>query len=882
VAARAALLGVPLMALLFLLFPRIGPLWGLPQDAAARTGLSGSMRLGAVAEVANDDSIAMRVRFFGPAPRPDQMYFRGPVLSTFDGREWTRLVPTFPAELRPRANVELIGEPLRYEITVEPSRLPLLPLLELTPDRADAAPSVPGWLLTLRPDVQWQVDRPVTERMRVQASAWMQHRHGPREDVVGLRDLVQLPPGSNPRTMEWAAALRARPAFSTAEPRALAAAVLQHISTGGYSYTMQPGSYGDDAIDDFWLDRKQGFCEHFAAAFVVVMRALDVPARIVTGYQGTDLAPQDGYWIVRQSNAHAWAEYWQPGVGWVRVDPTAAVAPDRVRRGSSLAPQRGLVAGAMGAINPAMAARLRAQWEAVNNRWNQWVLNYSRSQQFSLLESLGMPSPRWQDLATLLIGLLCTGALSGAAWAWWDRRRQDPWQRLQRRVLQRLAVLGVHVQPHHAPRARASRVRTTLGAAGGDLAEQLEALDRLRYAQSTGQRSSGKAERLWWRQFQRTAKGLPAQRMLLQGKALASTGALLLMLGALAQLLPGKADAAQEQAAPGARKHAHAAKKAAPRETLARPYAEHPAVLAFADDVAARRGLDRDWVLRQLAAAQRLPLVQKLIMPPPPGTAKNWAAYRARFVEPQRIRAGLQFWRAHADWLDKAEARWGVPAELIVAIVGVETFYGRMPGKFRVIDALATLAFDFPSGRSDRSAFFRSELEEALVLAQREGLDPLSLKGSFAGAMGLPQFMPGSINRFAVDFDEDGHIDLLRSSADVVGSVAHFLARHGWQRGMPTHYAVAVPVNSADRAVLLGPDILPSFSAAQFTERGALLDAAGQAHNGALALVELQNGDKAPSHVAGTQNFYVVTRYNWSSYYALAVIELAQALRQAR
>jgi membrane-bound lytic murein transglycosylase B len=312
------------------------------------------------------------------------------------------------------------------------------------------------------------------------------------------------------------------------------------------------------------------------------------------------------------------------------------------------------------------------------------------------------------------------------------------------------------------------------------------------------------------------------------------------------------------------------------------PYPQRATVQAFADDVSASRGLDRDWVLAQLAAARRLPLVQKLIMPPPAGTAKNWAAYRARFVEPQRIHAGLAFWRDNETWLAQAEARWGVPPEIVVAIVGVETFYGRMTGSFRVIDALATLAFDFPSGRSDRSAFFRGELAELLALAQREGVAPVSLKGSFAGAMGLPQFMPGSINRYALDFDGDGHVDLLNSRADVVGSVAHFLAQHGWQRGLPTHYAVAVPVDSSDRAALLGPDIVPSFSAAQFSQRGAVLDDAGQAHHGPLALVELQNGERAPSYVAGTQNFYVVTRYNWSSYYALAVIDLAQALRQAR
>ncbi len=497
VAARAALLGLPLMALLFVLFPRVGPLWGLPQDAVGRTGLSGSLRLGGVAEIANDDSIALRVRFPGAVPRPDQMYFRGPVLSSFDGREWTRLVPTFPAALRPRAEVELIGQPLRYEITIEPSRLPLLPLLELTPDRADAAPQVPGWLLTLRPDVQWQVDRPVTDRLRISASAWPQHRHGPRQDVVGLRDLVQLPPGFNPRTLQWAADLRAQPGMLEADPRTLAQALLRHLRQGGYSYTLEPGTYGRDAVDEFWFDRKLGFCEHFAAAFVVVMRALDVPARIVTGYQGTDPEPQDGYWIVRQSNAHAWAEYWQPGEGWVRVDPTAAVAPERVARGRSLQPPPSLVGGAMRTINPELAAQLRAQWEAINNRWNQWVLNYSRQQQFNLLERLGVQRPDWQDLATTLIALLCAASLAGAGWAWWDRRRQDPWQRLQQRVQARLQALGVDVQPHHAPRERAARLRR-LGPAFEPAAAELDALDRLRYA-SSGPRWQG--HRRWWQQF---------------------------------------------------------------------------------------------------------------------------------------------------------------------------------------------------------------------------------------------------------------------------------------------------------------------------------------------------------------------------------------------
>jgi len=344
-------------------------------------------------------------------------------------------------------------------------------------------------------------------------------------------------------------------------------------------------------------------------------------------------------------------------------------------------------------------------------------------------------------------------------------------------------------------------------------------------------------------------------------------------------------------AAPPARKAARKPARQAPASaapvavgasTAATAYAGHPAAAAFAAEVGARRTLDGSWIAAQLAQAQRLDAVRRLIMPPVAGTAKNWAAYRARFVEPQRIAAGADFWRRHAAWLDLAEQRWGVPPEIVVAIVGVETFYGRVTGNFRLIDALATLSFDFPPGRKDRSDFFRSELEEFFVLCAREEADPQLMKGSYAGAMGLPQFMPGSVNRWAVDLDGDGHVDLLNSPADVCGSVAHYLAAFGWERGLPTHYEVAVPVDAADRAVLLGPDILPTFTAAQFAERGAVLGADGRVHEGRLALVELQNGERAPSYVAGTTNFYAVTRYNWSSYYALSVIDLAAAVRRQR
>lgn len=313
------------------------------------------------------------------------------------------------------------------------------------------------------------------------------------------------------------------------------------------------------------------------------------------------------------------------------------------------------------------------------------------------------------------------------------------------------------------------------------------------------------------------------------------------------------------------------------------PYGERDEVLRFVDDVARRHDLDSAWVERQLRRARFVPEVTRLILPPPVGVPKDWAAYRARFVEPQRVQAGVAFWQANEQALERAERRFGVPASLVVGIIGVETFYGRVTGHHKAVDALATLAFDFPKAAPrDRSAFFRDELEQLLVWSAREGLDPHTVRGSFAGAIGLPQFMPGSILRHAVDFDGDGHIDLLGSAADAIGSVANFLVAHGWQPGLATHHAVVPPPPGDDRSVLLGPDIVPSFTAAQFAEHGATLDARGRSHDGLLALVELENGGAPPSHVAGTQNFFVVTRYNRSSYYALAVIELGEAVAAAR
>ena len=476
--ARTALLGAPIMVLMFALFPRIGPLWGVPQDGRSKTGLSNTMRMGSMAEVALDDSVAVRIRFDGPPPPPQALYFRGPVLSRFDGIEW-RPAPASPYAPSPDT-LRTRGQPLHYEMTLEPLRLPVLPLLEA----ASEAPAIDGYRVTALPALQWRTDRPVFERVRFAAEAYTDFRHGPLAREPSLQDQLGLPPGYNPRTIAFAAAMRREPRYANAGPRVLAQALLQHIRSAGYSYTLTPGEYGRDAIDEFWLDRRAGFCEHFAASFVVVMRALGVPARVVTGYQGTDPLPVDGYYIVRQSSAHAWAEYWESGTGWVRADPTAAVAPNRIDRGSRLVPAPGLVADALGTVSPALLAQLRDGWEALNNRWNQWVLSYSRGQQLDLLKNFGFASPSWEDLALLLIGVLSSLALAVAGWAWWDRRRVDPWVRQMERLRGALRGLGLSAAAFEAPRALAQRVRSRFGAQGEALAALLDRLERQRYGRA--------------------------------------------------------------------------------------------------------------------------------------------------------------------------------------------------------------------------------------------------------------------------------------------------------------------------------------------------------------------------------------------------------------
>ncbi len=324
--------------------------------------------------------------------------------------------------------------------------------------------------------------------------------------------------------------------------------------------------------------------------------------------------------------------------------------------------------------------------------------------------------------------------------------------------------------------------------------------------------------------------------------------------------------------------------KAKPAPTIGPLYASRSDAMEAADAMAQRTGISVEWLRLNLGQANYLPAVARAIAPPPIGMPKNWAVYRSRFVEPLRIAAGVKFWQANQEALQRAQTQFGVPAEIIVGIIGAETIYGQQTGNYRVMDALSTLAFDFPQSHpraKERSAFFLSELEAFLQMSYRTGTDPMALRGSYAGAMGLPQFMPSSWAKYAIDFDGDGRVDLFHSAADVIGSVANYFKAYGWQTGMPTFYPLQFNPAKLDMAALMVPDILPSFTPAAMADKGVELDANALQHPGLLALIELQNGAAPPQYVAGTANFYTITRYNWSSYYAMAVIELGQSIAAA-
>jgi membrane-bound lytic murein transglycosylase B len=338
---------------------------------------------------------------------------------------------------------------------------------------------------------------------------------------------------------------------------------------------------------------------------------------------------------------------------------------------------------------------------------------------------------------------------------------------------------------------------------------------------------------------------------------------------------------------------ARAAKAAQAKAAAARPridydgeqvnFGEWQAVRDFEDDMVVRNGFDRAALQDLVQQARFIDSAVQLVKPAPPGKPKNWQAYRSRFIEPIRIGAGVRFWNENADALARAEATYGVPAEILVGIIGVETIYGRDTGRFRIVDVLTTLAFAYPEApnRTERMAFFRAELENTLLLARKEGIDPFSLMGSFAGAVGMPQFMPSNILKYGVDFDGDGIVDLRSSPLDAIGSVANFLVEHGWDRskGGPAVYAADVAPSQAWQTVLGGLDA--RYRTDELANAGVAVRAPLPGDY-LYGLVDLQNGADATEYWVANSNFFAITKYNRSYFYAMSVIELGRAVKLSR
>lgn len=454
IAALLLAQAVPLMLVLFVLFPRVqGPLWGMPNDAYARSGLDDKMTPGSLGKLALSDEVAFRVVFHGQPPRRDRMYWRGPVLTEYDGRTWT---PGRSARVN-RPQFDRLGMPTDYTVTLEPHNKRWLFALEM-PTRI----SIPA---QMRYDFQLRRQKPVTARLRYDVHSELGYRANAEENPFQLRRALHLPPGLDPRA--HALAERWRSQYGN-DNMAIANAALRYFSQQGFQYTLEPPALpGSNNIDDFLFGSKQGFCEHYAAAFTFLMRAAGIPARVVTGYQGGDYNDLGGYYIVRQSDAHAWSEIWLPQRGWLRIDPTAATAPARIERGLAASVPDAAALPFMVRNPPQWLRNLQLNWDALANQWNQWVLGYDNEQQFALLTRLGMEDISWRKMAlemlagvAVLVGLFALLMLRRLR-----TRIADPAFALYLQFCRKLAKAGVQRAEHEGPQDFAARAAAGLPAA---------------------------------------------------------------------------------------------------------------------------------------------------------------------------------------------------------------------------------------------------------------------------------------------------------------------------------------------------------------------------------------------------------------------------------
>jgi transglutaminase-like putative cysteine protease len=458
---------VPVMLILFLLFPRVsGPLWGLPQDAhGSRSGLPETISPGSISDLVLNGNIAFRAHFDGATPANSNLYWRGPVMDEFDGWAWR---PALLERGTPPA-IETRGEAVAYELTIEPHNQRWLLALD-TPVELPPNASLSARLQALSRD-------PVRQRSRFTMRSALDYRAG-IDESPRMRDIaLRLPPTGNPQARELARKWRER----HEDPQGIAAQALLLFRQENFVYTLQPPLLGNNSVDQFLFETRRGFCEHYASAFVFLMRAANIPARVVAGYQGGEINPVDGYVVVRQSDAHAWAEIWIAGRGWQRVDPTAAIAPSRVEQGIAAALPEGETLPVMARVDLDWLRQIRYRWEAINNNWNQWVLGYNPERQREVLSRFGLGNIDWRGM-TVLLSALCALALLGITiWTLWQRPRVDPAQKIWLRFCARLAGQGIPRQPWEGPIAYAERVAVARPEYGGIAHQAATAYAAVRY-----------------------------------------------------------------------------------------------------------------------------------------------------------------------------------------------------------------------------------------------------------------------------------------------------------------------------------------------------------------------------------------------------------------
>lgn len=483
---------LPLMAIMFVLFPRLSaPLWNMPKEgSSAQTGLGDTIRMGTITHLADSAEIAFRVRFEDGIPPADRLYWRGPVLWHTDGRNWQRLPSATRLE---RIDYRGLGEAIRYTVTLEPHARHWLFALDLPAGLPRG--TLPGGAV-LTSDYQLLSKRKVDSRLRYDSASYLDYRI---DTLTGSEweQALQLPEGVNPRSQALAAQWRADgPDALTIVQHALA-----YFAKQPFYYTRTPPALGDNPVDEFLYESRRGFCEHFATAFVTLMRAADVPARVVTGYQGGELNELGDYLIVRQSNAHAWAEVWLDGQGWIRVDPTAAIPPERVLTSLDTARFRTTDPAAGRDADMTLFTRsllkLRHGWDAINNGWNQWVLGFDRERQARLLRALGLEDLSWRRLITLMMILLFSGLALIALFVLVRRPPpRDPVLRLYQRFCRKLDRAGIVRRAAEGPRDFATRV----AAYRTDLAAQVEGItalyESLRYGREAGEEQHKELKRL--------------------------------------------------------------------------------------------------------------------------------------------------------------------------------------------------------------------------------------------------------------------------------------------------------------------------------------------------------------------------------------------------